>query len=94
MAYLRIAVEDVRFILPQTFEGMPLILRQIDGARNVAFGKILGCRTSTTLTSLFFIIRSSSTGPVVNAIFASKNVSRLGRITDCLGCRHGILLVV
>jgi hypothetical protein len=29
------------------------------------------------VTSLFFIMRSSSTGPVVNAIFASKNVFAL-----------------
>ena len=44
-------------------------------------------RTSTTFTSLFFIMRSSSTGPVVNAIFASKYVFALAGslLVTCVG---------
>src|SRR2546423_8996330 len=40
MTDLGIAVEDIGLVLPQSLQRLPLILGQIDRARNVSLGKV------------------------------------------------------
>jgi hypothetical protein len=72
MTHDGIAVQHVDFVLAQAFQRLPLIFGQIDRAGDVSVGVIFRGSDIHDIHSLFFIIRSSLIGPVVNAISASK----------------------